>query len=601
MKHDIKLIGLYRQLLMAVLVASASFVAAQTAKPLYEQFKELPDPTNDTLSDWSQVKKGLNSSFVTIDKRYPKSVVPNIAVSQKQHVRGWKGERVSAQVLLWTTEEVRQAQVTVSDFKGKQGNTLDKSIASSHFVRYVMTDEFAQGCGHRKPEDFAASLSADMLDNVSSFDLEAKKVRPVWISINIPRDASKGVYTAVVDITGERAKTQKLTLEVEVIDQVLPEAKQWTYHLDQWQHPSAVARTEGLKLWSDAHFEAMKPVMQLLVNAGQKVITATVNKDPWNVQTYDPYADMIIWTKKKDGNWSYDYTVFDKWVQFMMDLGVTKMINCYSIVPWNNEIHYRDETSGKLVNVVAKPGTSIFEELWTPFLKDFVRHVREKGWLDITNIAMDERSREEMDAAFALLKKAAPELGVSYADNHKTYKRFPDSDDISIAIGHPFTPEDLVDRRSRGLNTTFYICCSDAFPNQFTFSDPAESTYLAWYAEAADFDGMLRWAYNSWVENPQQDSRFRTWPAGDTYIVYPFGRSSIRYERMLEGIQDYEKLQLVKKVLMAKSDTASLQKLQDAIAKLNTVQRTDTWNQELNAAKQLLNDLSVDLVYRSEY
>lgn len=601
MKHDIKLTGLYRQLLMAVLVASVSFVAAQTTKPLYEQFKELPDPTNDTLSDWSQVKKGLNSSFVTIDKRYPKSVVPNIAVSHKQHLRGWKGERVSAQVLLWTTEEVRQAQVTVSDFKGKQGNTLDKSIASSHFVRYVMTDEFAQGCGHRKPEDFAASLSADMLDNVSSFDLEAKKVRPVWISINIPRDASKGVYTAVVDIRGERAKTQKLTLEVEVIDQVLPEAKQWTYHLDQWQHPSAVARTEGLELWSDAHFEAMKPVMQLLVNAGQKVITATVNKDPWNVQTYDPYADMIIWTKKKDGNWSYDYTVFDKWVQFMMDLGVTKMINCYSIVPWNNEIHYRDETSGKLVNVVAKPGTSIFEELWTPFLKDFVRHVREKGWLDITNIAMDERSREEMDAAFALLKKAAPELGVSYADNHKTYKRFPDSDDISIAIGHPFTPEDLVDRRSRGLNTTFYICCSDAFPNQFTFSDPAESTYLAWYAEAADFDGMLRWAYNSWVENPQQDSRFRTWPAGDTYIVYPFGRSSIRYERMLEGIQDYEKLQLVKKVLMAKSDTASLQKLQDAIAKLNTVQRTDTWNQDLNAAKQLLNDLSVDLVYRSEY
>jgi len=598
MKHDIKLIGLYRQLLMAVLVASASFVAAQTTKPLYEQFKELPDPTNDTLSDWSQVKKGLNSSFVTIDKRYPKSVVPNIAVSHKQHLRGWKGERVSAQVLLWTTEEVRQAQVTVSDFKGKQGNTLDKSIASSHFVRYVMTDEFAQGCGHRKPEDFAASLSADMLDNVSSFDLEAKKVRPVWISINIPRDAPKDVYTAVVDITGERAKTQKLTLEVEVIDQVLPEVKQWTYHLDQWQHPSAVARTEGLELWSDAHFEAMKPVMQLLVNAGQKVITATVNKDPWNVQTYDPYADMIIWTKKKDGNWSYDYTVFDKWVQFMMDLGVTKMINCYSIVPWNNEIHYRDETSGKLVNVVAKPGTSIFEELWTPFLKDFVRHVREKGWLDITNIAMDERSREEMDAAFALLKKAAPELGVSYADNHKTYKRFPDSDDISIAIGHPFTPEDLVDRRSRGLNTTFYICCSDAFPNQFTFSDPAESTYLAWYAEAADFDGMLRWAYNSWVENPQQDSRFRTWPAGDTYIVYPFGRSSIRYERMLEGIQDYEKLQLVKKVLMAKSDTASLQKLQDAIAKLNTVQRTDTWNQDLNATKQLLNDLSVDLVIK---
>ncbi|WP_219847879.1 glycoside hydrolase domain-containing protein [Sphingobacterium gobiense] len=53
--------------------------------------------------------------------------------------------------------------------------------------------------------------------------------------------------------------------------------------------------------------------------------------------------------------------------------------------------------------------------------------------------------------------------------------------------------------------------------NQFTFSDPAESTYLAWYAMADGFDGFLRWAFNSWVENPLHDSRFRTWPAGDTY------------------------------------------------------------------------------------
>ena len=50
----------------------------------------------------------------------------------------------------------------------------------------------------------------------------------------------------------------------------------------------------------------------------------------------------------------------------------------------------------------------------------------------------------------------------------------------------------------------------------FTFSASAESVYAAWHAVAADFDGFLRWAYNSWVENPLTDSRFRTWPAGDT-------------------------------------------------------------------------------------
>ena len=38
--------------------------------------------------------------------------------------------------------------------------------------------------------------------------------------------------------------------------------------------------------------------MQLLADAGQKVVTTTLNKDPWNNQCFDSYADMIIWTKK---------------------------------------------------------------------------------------------------------------------------------------------------------------------------------------------------------------------------------------------------------------------------------------------------------------
>jgi len=583
----------FGKLIVLGLLCSSTFATAQIRKqPVAEQFQELADPTADTLSDWSKVSVGLNSSFVTIDKRFPKSIAPNLVKKQTQFVQGWKGERVSAQVLLWSSSVIKQTTVSISPFKGEQGSVLPQDIASARFVRYVMTDEFAGGCGHRKPEDFAASLASDMLDNLKSFDLEANKVRPVWVTIDIPRDAEAGYYTADVTVEGQGQQPQNLTLRLEVIEQVLPEVKNWTYHLDQWQHPSAVAEVLGLEMWSDAHFEAMKPTMKMLADAGQKVITATVNKDPWNVQTFDPYADMITWTKKKNGKWSYDYAVFDRWVQFMMDLGVKKMINCYSIIPWNNEIHYQDEKTGKLVNVAAKPGTPVFEELWTPFLKDFVRHLKTKGWLEITNIAIDERTREEVDGALGLLQKVSPELGVSYADNQKTYQRYPNSNDISIALGHPFSAEDLKDRQERGLNTTFYICCSDAFPNQFTFSDPAESAYLAWYAEAANFDGMLRWAYNSWVENPLQDSRFRTWPAGDTYIVYPHDRSSIRYERLREGVQDYEKIQKVKKQLQEIGGTGNLDLLEKTIQNLNVVYRVDNWNENFNEAKTLLNELS---------
>ena len=42
------------------------------------------------------------------------------------------------------------------------------------------------------------------------------------------------------------------------------------------------------------------------------------------------------------------------------------------------------------------------------------------------------------------------------------------------------------------------------------------------------------------------DSRFRTWPADNTYVVYPNGRSSIRFEQLMECIQDAKIIRIVR-------------------------------------------------------
>lgn len=557
-------------------------------------FGELPDPTTDTLSDWSKVPAGLNISFASIDTRYAKSVAPDITKTLTTKLVGWKGEKLSAQVLLWTVEDVKQVECEFSEFRSSAG-LMDAGIAQARFVRYVMTDEFAEGCGYRKPEDFSASLSADMLDNLDCFDISAKTVRPVWITISIPDMVAAGDYKGKLTIFANREKSHELEIELTVQDQVLPPPSQWVYHLDLWQHPSAVARAQNLKLWSDEHFNAMKPLYKMLADAGQKIITANINKDPWNNQCYDRYEDMIIWTKNPDGTWTYDYTIFDKWITFMQDLGINKMINCYSLAPWNNELCYKDEASGELIIVKADPGTKAFEEIWPPFLTDFVKHLKEKGWLNKTNIAMDERSPEVMQATMDLLQKVAPELGISLADNHKSYKKYPYIKEISVAASAKVDSADITTRREKGLITTYYVCCSDKFPNMFTFSDPAEATYSAWYTVAADLDGFLRWAYNSWVENPLTDSRFRTWPAGDTYIVYPEARSSIRFERLIEGIQDAEKIRILRKELKDTNTVESLEKLvelNNEIAKFNTINPAEPCGEMVSKGKLLIERVS---------
>jgi len=167
-----------------------------------------------------------------------------------------------------------------------------------------------------------------------------------------------------------------------------------------------------------------------------------------------------------------------------------------------------------------------------------------------------------------LLLKVAPELGISLADNHKSYKQYPFLKDICLFFGQTFDEADLAYRKQNGLISTYYVCCAHKFPNVFTFSEPAEATYIAWYATAAGFDGFLRWAFNSWVKDPAVDSRFRAFPAGDTYIVYPGARSSIRFERLREGIQDAEKIRILRERFLLSSPDKSV-RLNEEIEKFN--------------------------------
>lgn len=61
--------------------------------------------------------------------------------------------------------------------------------------------------------------------------------------------------------------------------------------------------------------------------------------------------------------------------------------------------------------------------------------------------------------------------------------------------------------------------------------------------------------------DPLRDSRFRTWAAGDTYSIYPGPRSSIRFERLVEGLQDCEKIHILREELAAKGANGKLKKL----------------------------------------
>lgn len=148
----------------------------------------------------------------------------------------------------------------------------------------------------------------------------------------------------------------------------------------------------------------------------------------------------------------------------------------------------------------------------------------------------------------------------------------------------------LQQRKDEGKPTTYYTCCVEAYPNGFTFSPPAENVWLGWFAAAKGFTGYLRWAYNSWTKDPIIDSRFTAWPAGDTYQVYPGPMTSIRFEKLIEGIQDFEKIRILKKNLQKAGKEKELKELETIIASFEIDKLTNISASEMiEEAKYILN------------
>ncbi len=487
----------------------------------------------------------------------------------------WKGEKTGAIASISSNDDLKNVRVKVSGFRS--GNSsIPASAAQVFFIREVMADTFQEGygqCGNRRKEDFDSLLVADMLDPAPSVDIPSGHNQQIWMSIRIPSDTEPGTYSGKMTLISDKGR-KNIPVEFKVAPYTLPEPSEWAFHLDLWQNPYAVARYHGVEPWSSEHFRHMEPVMKILADAGQKVITATILDRPWNGQTEDPFGSMVTKTLRKDGTWKYDYEVFDRWVEFMTGLGIDRQINCYSMIPWKLEFDYFDEASGETRYIRCAPSSNEYRLYWGNFISDFAAHLREKGWFGKTVIAMDERSEEDMKIVMQLIHGVEPDFKVSLAGNgHPSLEEH--LYDYCLAFRQAFPQEVLRKRKEEGKISTFYTCCAERYPNTFLISPQSEASWIPWHAFAKGYDGYLRWAYNSWTEDPVKDARFRSWPAGDCFIVYPDGRSSVRMERLLEGIQDYEKARLSMQRWETEGDTASISRMKKALERFNFADLTD--------------------------
>lgn len=494
----------------------------------------------------------------------------------KAALTAWRNDKALSEIVLFSKNcSLENVSITASSLKSAGGDTISSENVKLTFIKSTKAYNGSYlGYGNADREYPAAtagnrSESSDILyQEGGSYDIEWNSLQPVWVEFNIPKNAEPGNYIGTVRAIADGiAKPLTFTYQVKVQDETLPDADTYadTFDIELWQYPYSSAEYYNVEPFSEEHLELMKSSMLKYKEIGGHAITTTIVEDAWSAQTYSKndihYPSMVKWTKEGD-SFTYDYTDFDKWVTFCKEeIGIGDKIILYSIAPWHGSFTYWE--NGEMKKEGYSAGNDRYKKVWGDFLRDLISHLESKGWFDDSYIGIDERGFSA--AAFDLIEEITNEDG-KCLKTAGAMDGFVNKKDLALRVSdlnvgdtaakdHPEEfAELLTDRTEKGFRTTLYSCTEHS-PGNFSLSMPAESYWSVVNAGKMGTAGFLRWAYDAWVEDPLNDATHNSFEPGDCFLIYPdetdaetpTSKSSVRLERMAEGVRDINKLMLIEK------------------------------------------------------
>ena len=441
----------------------------------------------------------------------------------------WRGERVHAQTVTWCDAPCGAVRLKCSPLVALDGSTIPASALSARVLREI--------CG-----------VPDLLDWPDTAEIGTNLFLAAWVTVDVPRSARPGSYRGVFSVVAKGGRRVDYPVELSVASATLPEKNE--FFLDVWQNVCAVARYHNVRPYTKEHYAVLEPLMRELAAAGQKAITVPICAYPWGRNALlDDFVPMVADIRHPDGRCELDFKVFDEYVEFARSCGVGPQIHCYTILKFAHryEYFYVDGATGEERMLRFDPDTPEWKAFWRPFLEQFVAHLRAKGWLDDTYVAIDEGDPPDQFSTRAFLKEVAPSLKYASAGN-KDGRLFRglEAEVYSQILWKDYCGAEflatLPERRAKGYVTTFYVCTQPKKPNTWFVRPLVETEWLGLYAAAKGFDGFLRWSVFHWTPDPFAVASDSAHPDGELYMLYPNARASTRWEILRDSIEDFRKI-----------------------------------------------------------
>ena len=485
----------------------------------------------------------------------------------------WRNERVHATFVVWgepgAKVELRAKPLVGSDGKSLRGQVRTRQVLESFADDWV------------RPGDWTTSpsyLTGEALDDELPVTLNDRGYRAVWVTVRPSADAAPGAYRGGLEVACGEQRLE-LPIELEVLPMALPQKRKM--YLDIWQTPWTIARYYKVEPFSDAHFARLEPIYRELADAGQQAITLTMTDYSWNIRrNIDTARSMIEYTKGRDGKFRADFSLLDRYVAFCKKCGLGPDLHFYALARFQQQTAYWywDERTQTYCHIDCKTGSPEFRDYWRPLLRQLDEHAHKMGWDGHVYVALDELLRDDVKACSDLLAETVPTFKFQMAGcvkpsafegirihNYSQVLSFKHVDEAFLL--------DVKRRREQGFRTTGYVCCWPRHPNCLVRNDLSESRWIGLYLAAKGFDGFLKSTSHRWMTEtePLVDTNCRPhFPCGDSYLLYPGPRSSVRWETMRDGWEDYDKIAVLREKGRFTAELAAALKKMDLV-RLNSV------------------------------
>ena len=518
---------------------------------------------------FSSCNKGEGIRMYQVDPLYKVLKERSYFVDEIDTIRVVRGEVASLQFVVNALEDTHDMTVSIEELIS-DSSSISLSNAEAGWVDYVRVGRSYYPAS-RDIIRSASDYFPDPIITDSAFSINTGDIQPLWVSIPIDKSTEPGLYKGKVIVKG-KAGSNKREWSKDFFIRVYPITLEesplfvtnWSAHIAPVVL-SYMNNNEPVEIYSDLYWELVEMHAEIMASHRQNV-----------------HRIFPVWHTKytyEDGKYTFDFARFDKEAEMFDKVGALKRIEgghlawrsgnwdspFYVEVPLPDDAETQKLSSGvnptKVEDGIRFVKLPIEDKRTQNFLDQFLpalkAHLIQKGWLDryMQHIGDEptDKNSESYRSISNYVKKHLPEVKI--LDAVLTSKELAGTIDVWVPVLDVLHRDYAFyqDLQKQNKEVWFYTCVMPRgnYANRFIELPLIQTRYLHWINFKYGITGYLHWGLNYWEKDQLNIDASRDrgkLPAGDNAIIYPGYRklySSIRFEAMRDGIDDYQLLKMV--------------------------------------------------------